>query len=169
MGVWSLSTMSNSPVNLRQTLRLSIMYVTTFLSFGLCWLHSAQKWGPDNNKGLYKHKIIQDAVNQVWFHNNKDEGVCFPKFYRPLPEVRCALLLMAVRLVIQVDLCISDTYTLSDWMLYWWVCKQHLQRHSVHSQRIWAHLCQTSEQPWQVWWPHQGSWYCTSALDGVAW
>ncbi|KZP22922.1 hypothetical protein FIBSPDRAFT_738198, partial [Athelia psychrophila] len=47
-------------------------------------------------KGLYKSKIIQSSVNQVWFRNKKDEGVKYPEFYRPIPEVGLALILTAI-------------------------------------------------------------------------
>lgn len=61
-------------------------------------LIAVQKLGPgDVRKGLYKAKIIQAAINRVWFHNKKDEGIKYPEFYRPVPEVGLALVLTAVR------------------------------------------------------------------------
>ncbi|KAG1724983.1 hypothetical protein EDB19DRAFT_1622241, partial [Suillus lakei] len=32
----------------------------------------------------------------IWFHNKKDEGVLYPEFYKPFPEVAFALLLTAI-------------------------------------------------------------------------
>ncbi|KAG1906492.1 uncharacterized protein F5891DRAFT_931848, partial [Suillus fuscotomentosus] len=51
---------------------------------------------PDGNKGLYHAKIIQKVVNTMWFRDKKDEGVLYPEFYKPFPEVGLALLLTAI-------------------------------------------------------------------------
>ncbi|KAJ8587604.1 hypothetical protein M405DRAFT_741583 [Rhizopogon salebrosus TDB-379] len=51
---------------------------------------------PDGNKGLYGAKIIQKGVNAMWFRDKKDEGVLYPEFYKPFPEVGLALLLTAI-------------------------------------------------------------------------
>ncbi|KAG1842555.1 hypothetical protein F4604DRAFT_1545632, partial [Suillus subluteus] len=51
---------------------------------------------PDGNKGLYGAKIIQKVVNTMWFRDKKDEGVLYPEFYKPFPEVGLALLLTAI-------------------------------------------------------------------------
>lgn len=56
-----------------------------------------QTRSPDGNKGLYGAKIIQKGVNAMWFRDKKDEGVLYPEFYKPFPEVGLALLLTAVR------------------------------------------------------------------------
>jgi hypothetical protein len=40
----------------------------------------------------------------MWFRNKNDEGVLYPEFYRPFPEVRLALLLTAVSYIIVKDL-----------------------------------------------------------------
>ncbi|KAG1730813.1 uncharacterized protein EDB91DRAFT_1085285 [Suillus paluster] len=50
----------------------------------------------DGNKGLYGSKIIQKAVNTMWFCDKKDEGVLYPEFYKPFPEVGLTLLLTAI-------------------------------------------------------------------------
>jgi hypothetical protein len=54
-----------------------------------------QKRTPEK-KGLYKHRIIQAAVNAIWFKNKRDEGVKYAEFYNPIPEVGLALILTAV-------------------------------------------------------------------------
>ncbi|KAG1742961.1 hypothetical protein EDD22DRAFT_851560 [Suillus occidentalis] len=51
---------------------------------------------PDGNKGLYSTKIIQKVVNMMWFRDKKDEGVLYPEFYKPFPEVGLALLLTVI-------------------------------------------------------------------------
>ncbi|KAG1904904.1 uncharacterized protein F5891DRAFT_976496 [Suillus fuscotomentosus] len=51
---------------------------------------------PNGNKGLYSAKIIQKGVNTIWFRNKKDEGVLYPEFYKPFPEVAFALLLTVI-------------------------------------------------------------------------
>jgi hypothetical protein len=56
-----------------------------------------QTRSPDGNKGLYGARIIQKGVNAMWFRDKKDEGVLYPEFYKPFPEVGLALLLTAVR------------------------------------------------------------------------
>ncbi|KZP13284.1 hypothetical protein FIBSPDRAFT_753614, partial [Athelia psychrophila] len=48
-------------------------------------------------KGLFKAKIIQSAINHLWFRNKKDEGIKYPEFYQPIPETGLALILTAVR------------------------------------------------------------------------
>jgi hypothetical protein len=56
-----------------------------------------KKRGADGErKGLYHIPIIQDAVNLIWFRNKSDEGIRFPEFYRPVPDVGLALILTAV-------------------------------------------------------------------------
>ncbi|KAG1786132.1 uncharacterized protein HD556DRAFT_1248579 [Suillus plorans] len=50
----------------------------------------------NGNKGLYGAKIIQKGVNTIWFRDKKDEGVLYPEFYKPFPEVGLALLLTAI-------------------------------------------------------------------------
>ncbi|KAG2337402.1 hypothetical protein BDR05DRAFT_952628 [Suillus weaverae] len=51
---------------------------------------------PNGNKGLYSAKIIQKGVNTIWFRDKKDEGVLYPEFYKPFPEVAFTLLLTAI-------------------------------------------------------------------------
>ncbi|KAG1831196.1 hypothetical protein DFJ58DRAFT_608522, partial [Suillus subalutaceus] len=50
----------------------------------------------DGHKGLYGAKIIQKGVNAIWFRDKKDEGVVYPEFYKPFPEVALAFLLTAI-------------------------------------------------------------------------
>ncbi|KAH9910981.1 uncharacterized protein B0H18DRAFT_1129210 [Fomitopsis serialis] len=48
-------------------------------------------------KGIYRHPIIQKAINATWFANRADEGVVFEQYFEPvisLPTI--ALILMAV-------------------------------------------------------------------------
>lgn len=55
-----------------------------------------QKRSDDGNTGLYGVKIIQKAINTIWFRNKKSEGVLYPELYKPFPEVALALVLTAV-------------------------------------------------------------------------
>ncbi|KAJ7815128.1 hypothetical protein B0H13DRAFT_2463325, partial [Mycena leptocephala] len=48
-------------------------------------------------KGIYKAKIIQKAVNQMWFNNRRDEGAKHPELFGPIfPKPAFALVLSAV-------------------------------------------------------------------------
>ncbi|KAG6804848.1 hypothetical protein H0H92_002022, partial [Tricholoma furcatifolium] len=47
----------------------------------------------DQRKGLYQHKIIQRAVNKMWFQNKRDEGVIFSALFNPMPVPAIALIL----------------------------------------------------------------------------
>jgi hypothetical protein len=43
---------------------------------------------------------VVSGCHAMWFRDKKDEGVLFPEFYKPFPEVGLALLLTAVRVVL---------------------------------------------------------------------
>ncbi|KAJ6585983.1 hypothetical protein B0H19DRAFT_1111100 [Mycena capillaripes] len=48
-------------------------------------------------KGLYKAKIIQKSVNQMWFNNRRDEGATHPELFGPVfPRPAFALVLTAI-------------------------------------------------------------------------
>lgn len=47
-------------------------------------------------KGIYKHPIIQKAVNVMWFKNKRDEGIVYPDLFNPIPVHSIALILTAV-------------------------------------------------------------------------
>ncbi|KAF9496636.1 hypothetical protein BDN71DRAFT_1495147 [Pleurotus eryngii] len=47
-------------------------------------------------KGLYRGKIIQKCVNAIWFANCRDEGVCFPDSFSPIPLPALALIFAAI-------------------------------------------------------------------------
>jgi hypothetical protein len=46
-------------------------------------------------------------VNTIWFKNKRDEGIKYPEFYNPIPEVGLALILTAIECCI--DEWASDT------------------------------------------------------------
>ncbi|KAK7020093.1 hypothetical protein R3P38DRAFT_3552461 [Favolaschia claudopus] len=47
--------------------------------------------------GIYKAKIIQQAVNQVWFTNRRDEGATHPDLFGPVfPKPAFALILTGI-------------------------------------------------------------------------
>ncbi|KAG6818720.1 hypothetical protein H0H93_002504 [Arthromyces matolae] len=50
----------------------------------------------DARKGIYRHPIIQTAVNKVWFTNTRDEGVVFTDMFNPMPIPAIALILTAI-------------------------------------------------------------------------
>ncbi|KAJ6529721.1 hypothetical protein B0H19DRAFT_1193142 [Mycena capillaripes] len=50
----------------------------------------------ENKKGLYKHPIIQSAVNSMWFANRRDEGPRHPELFNPLRLRSLAVVLTAV-------------------------------------------------------------------------
>ncbi|KAF7968707.1 hypothetical protein HWV62_29668 [Athelia sp. TMB] len=52
--------------------------------------------GANGNEGIYGAGIIQQGVNVIFFNDKKDEGVLFPEFYKPFPEVALALILTAI-------------------------------------------------------------------------
>ena len=53
--------------------------------------------GPDGKrKGIYKHPILQKAVNAMWFKNKRDEGIVFPDLFNPISVHSIALILTAV-------------------------------------------------------------------------
>ncbi|KAJ7840202.1 hypothetical protein B0H14DRAFT_2512693 [Mycena olivaceomarginata] len=48
-------------------------------------------------KGLYKAKIIQKSINQMWFNNRRDEGDTHPELFGPaFPKPAFALVLSAI-------------------------------------------------------------------------
>ncbi|KAG6822010.1 hypothetical protein H0H92_015675, partial [Tricholoma furcatifolium] len=49
----------------------------------------------DVRKGIYKHPIIQMAVNMMWFKNKRDEGVIYTDMFNPMPLPAIALILTA--------------------------------------------------------------------------
>jgi len=87
--------MSNWLVNLRMSLPSIMRFVFQFMLKYLLTIQS-QKRTANGNKGYYHHPIIQQAVNDVWFSNKKDDGVKYPDIYKPFPKVALALILTAV-------------------------------------------------------------------------
>ena len=58
-------------------------------------------------KGMYKHPIIQKAVNVtivMWFQNKRDEGIRYKDMLKPIPIPAIALVLTAeVRFVFRYN------------------------------------------------------------------
>ncbi|KAK7007331.1 hypothetical protein R3P38DRAFT_3281561 [Favolaschia claudopus] len=52
-----------------------------------------------NKKGLFKHPIIQKAVNAMWFANRRDEGPSHPEYFKPIPVEALAAILTVVSTV----------------------------------------------------------------------
>ncbi|KAJ8588582.1 hypothetical protein M405DRAFT_882098 [Rhizopogon salebrosus TDB-379] len=48
----------------------------------------------------YVTDVVVSGCHAMWFRDKKDEGVLFPEFYKPFPEVGLALLLTAIRVVL---------------------------------------------------------------------
>ena len=47
-------------------------------------------------KNIYKHPILQKAINTMWFKNKRDEGVVYPDLFSPISVPSIALILTAV-------------------------------------------------------------------------
>ena len=47
-------------------------------------------------KGLFHNKNIQKVVNAMWFMNKQDDGVIYPEYFNPMPDVTVALVLAGV-------------------------------------------------------------------------
>jgi hypothetical protein len=51
-----------------------------------------------NNEGLpYRHRIIQQAINVIWFNDRSSDGVMFSNAFDPMPYEAIALVLTVVR------------------------------------------------------------------------
>lgn len=42
-------------------------------------------------------KNIQKAVYAMWFANKQDDGVSYPEYFKPMPDITVALVLTAVQ------------------------------------------------------------------------
>jgi hypothetical protein len=52
----------------------------------------------NGERGLpYRHPIIQQCINVIWFEDHRGEGVRFDKEFNPVPYEAVALVLTAVR------------------------------------------------------------------------
>lgn len=51
----------------------------------------------EDRRGIYRHPIIQTAINDMWFVNQSDEGVQYKKYFSPIPIATMALVLTVVR------------------------------------------------------------------------
>ncbi|KAG6906092.1 hypothetical protein DXG01_015961 [Tephrocybe rancida] len=63
----------------------------------------------DIHKGIYKHPIIQMAINKMWFKNKCDEGVVYTDMFYPMPIPAIALILTAIEC--NIDKWVSGTKT----------------------------------------------------------
>jgi hypothetical protein len=50
-----------------------------------------------DRKGLFRNKNIQKVVNAMWFANKQDDGVSYPEYFKPMPDITVALVLTAVQ------------------------------------------------------------------------
>ena len=51
----------------------------------------------DGENELYQHRIIQQAINVVWFNDRSSDGVVFSNLFNPMPYEAIALVLAVVR------------------------------------------------------------------------
>ncbi|KAH9831488.1 uncharacterized protein C8Q71DRAFT_715433, partial [Rhodofomes roseus] len=51
-------------------------------------------------KGMYRHPIIQKAVNAMWFANKIDEGIHYSRFFDPISIQTMAFVLTAIQCAI---------------------------------------------------------------------
>ena len=49
-----------------------------------------------NRKGLFHNKNIQKVINAMWFANKNDDGITYPEYFKPMPDVTIALVLTVV-------------------------------------------------------------------------
>ena len=40
-----------------------------------------------DRKGLFRNKNIQKVVNAMWFANKQDDGVSYPEYFKPMPDI----------------------------------------------------------------------------------
>ncbi|KAJ6607120.1 hypothetical protein B0H10DRAFT_2073189 [Mycena sp. CBHHK59/15] len=67
------------------------------LKEGLGYCYKEFSTEPTQCRGLYKAKIIQKSVNQMWFNNRRDEGATHPELFGPVfPKPAFALVLTAI-------------------------------------------------------------------------
>jgi hypothetical protein len=45
----------------------------------------------------YRHRIIQQAINVIWFNDRSSDGVVFSNLFNPMPYEAIALVLTVVR------------------------------------------------------------------------
>jgi Domain of unknown function (DUF6532) len=50
-----------------------------------------------DRKGLFRNKNIQKVVNAMWFVNKQDDGVSYPEYFKPMPDITVALVLTVVQ------------------------------------------------------------------------
>ena len=53
--------------------------------------------GDEENALPYQNRIIQQAINIVWFNDRSSDGVVFPNLFNPMPYEAIALVLTVVR------------------------------------------------------------------------
>ncbi|KAG1876867.1 hypothetical protein C8R48DRAFT_590841, partial [Suillus tomentosus] len=49
--------------------------------------------------GLHKSKLLQDGINVMWFANQNNEGIVYPKYFDPMPVEVVALVITCVSCV----------------------------------------------------------------------
>lgn len=50
----------------------------------------------EDRRGIYRHPIIQKAINSIWFVNQSDEGVLYNDYFNPISNATIALVLTMV-------------------------------------------------------------------------
>jgi Domain of unknown function (DUF6532) len=53
--------------------------------------------GDEENELPYHHRIIQQAINVVWFNDRSSDGIVFSNLFNPMPYEAIALVLAVVR------------------------------------------------------------------------
>jgi hypothetical protein len=51
----------------------------------------------EENELPYHHRIIQQAINVVWFNDRSSDGIVFSNLFNPMPYEAIALVLAVVR------------------------------------------------------------------------
>ncbi|KAJ6481134.1 hypothetical protein C8R45DRAFT_831764, partial [Mycena sanguinolenta] len=92
----------------------------------------------ENKTRLYKHPILQSAVNAMWFANRRDEGPRRPDLFNPLPIRALALVLAAIENNIDEHLtgiCADVAFTANDYRAVYEGHVNSLEQFEAHTQK----------------------------------
>ncbi|GJJ13727.1 hypothetical protein Clacol_007983 [Clathrus columnatus] len=95
---------------------------------------------PNRRHGLYSNPILQIAINEMWFQNDRDEGVKFSEYFNPIPFPVIALIFTVVEFIINQwesgSYCNVTAFTAKE---YKQVYLRHLQ--SLEATDSTSHTC----------------------------
>ncbi|KAH9983845.1 hypothetical protein BJV77DRAFT_1041173 [Russula vinacea] len=65
--------------------------------------------GDEEHALPYRHRIIQQAINIIWFNDRSSDGVVFPNYFNPMPYEAIAVVLTAIE-------CCIDEWSHGPWV-----------------------------------------------------